>query len=132
MTDQKHAASDGVVRENDQKIVEGMLAHTRPVSSGAKTPERGEIHSPGDGNHTPPGVFEKMDAVKERVGAVRELIAHWRIATPEDVLWFCTRIERVLTTIQDANVTYGIIGDDGSATPMMVERDAIVEALYGR
>jgi hypothetical protein len=42
----------------------------------------------------------------------------------------------VLATIQDAQVTYGIIDTDKPdidmvVTPMMVERDAIVEALYG-
>lgn len=40
-----------------------------------------------------------------------------------------TLIEALEAVLMDASVTYGIVGDDGSSTPMMVERGAIVRAL---
>jgi hypothetical protein len=44
--------------------------------------------------------------------------------------WLANRVLNVIQTIKDANVTYGLVAEDGaSVTPMMVERDAIVGAL---
>jgi hypothetical protein len=37
--------------------------------------------------------------------------------------------EALEAALMDANVTYGIINEDGSGTPMMVERQAIVKAM---
>ena len=71
-----------------------------------------------------PDVFEKM----RRVEANLDLVAQANAGE----LWAIERLRAVLATIQDAQVTYGIVNDGGeSMTPMMVERDALVEALYG-
>lgn len=71
-------------------------------------------------------VFGKMDAVRERL-AVRSPL------DPAHAAWMRKRLEAVLATLQNADLTYSIIfdADAGEHTPMMVERNAIVEALYG-
>ena len=70
-----------------------------------------------------PDVFQKMRRVAALLDDVED--------ANRGELWTIERLRRVLAVIQDATVTYGIVNDDGSHTPMMVERDAIVEALYG-
>lgn len=91
--------------------------------------------------------FAQMRAAQERVTDLREQAQRWIEsppekpgalfvaipASPDDVFWLCDRLDRVLATMQDATVTYGIINGGGeSVTPMMVERDALAEALDGR
>lgn len=86
--------------------------------------------------------FAQMQDAQTRINEIRELCVRWMTvpclpdnaipASPDDVMWLCDRVERVLTTMQNAEVTYGIINDGGeSVTPMMVERDALAEALGG-
>lgn len=102
----------------------GVDRDAAPVRESQAPSERGELHHPGGGNHTPPNVFEKMRHVETRLAEIEE--------ANRGELWTIERLRRVLAAIQDADVTYGIIlGGGESATPMMVERDAIVEALYG-
>lgn len=69
-------------------------------------------------------VFEKLRLVSDRLRRNEARLA--------EELWAVGRLKAVIETIQDATATYGIVNDAGDATtPMMVERDAIVEALYG-
>lgn len=55
--------------------------------------------------------------------------------TNGDALWLVERLEAVAATIKDAQATYGLVDTTGpapmSVSPMMTERDAIVEALDG-
>ena len=75
-------------------------------------------------------VFDAMETLERQVRSYKKRTEG---GTPLDsiyAVWLCDRVLNVLQTIKDANVTYGIIEDNGeTVTPMMVERDAIVGAL---
>lgn len=78
-------------------------------------------------------VFEAMDDVARTAELYKLRALQDGSLDPRLVAWLADRVLNVIQTIEDANVTYGLIGEGGeSVTPMMVERDAIVGALDAR
>lgn len=78
-------------------------------------------------------VFAEMRDFERQLAAIR-FEAKRPIVYPitrNDAMWLCDRLTAVLAAIQDGHVTYGYVGEGGAnGTPMHVERDAIVRALY--
>lgn len=80
-------------------------------------------------------VFDQMREVEKRLETVKARASRNLVypVTRDEALWLCERVENVLRTIKDAQVTYGLIDTDKPveqmAGPMMTERGALVAAL---
>ena len=81
--------------------------------------------------------FARMRIAQLRAERCREQLRHNTRETiavsGQDVRWLCDCVLRVLAVMQDGETTYATIDTDENPpkilTPMMVERDALAEAL---
>ncbi len=74
------------------------------------------------------GVFEIINDTSARALDAIEM-AQQGAVNIQEAAWLAQRLLNITETIQDAEVTYGFIPEEGEPGPMMVERDAIVRAL---
>jgi len=94
---------------------------------------------PSDQNETAltfcESVFDRLERFERRLADVRSRAERPVVfpITNGDALWLVERLEAVVATIKDSQATYGLIDTSGpepkSVSPMMTERDRIVEAL---
>lgn len=82
-------------------------------------------------------VFDRLARFERRLADVRSRAERPVVfpITNGDALWLVERLEAVVATIKDSQATYGLVDTSGSeprsVSPMMTERDKIVEALHG-
>ncbi len=82
-------------------------------------------------------IFDRLSRFERRLADVRSRAERPVVfpITNGDALWLVERLEAVVATIKDSQATYGLIDTSGpepkSVSPMMTERDKIVEALDG-
>lgn len=80
-------------------------------------------------------VFEQIEAVKERLTAIRKAAERPAVftITRDEALWLLDRLDAVFAVLADGHVTYGFIDPnnvEAGGTPMLTERDALVRALF--
>jgi hypothetical protein len=91
---------------------------------------------PTNMDEDPLSVFgERLDRFERRLADIRSRAERPVVfpITNGDAIWLIERLEAVVATIKDSQATYGLIDTSGpepkSVSPMMTERDRIVEAL---